>query len=151
MQPFFWPILLLSIPLNLISVELDVLIISFFDVVIHPQIIKEKFQNVLMFLAHNSRANFIIRLNDEIYFRSRLSEKIIQDVFIIVSGTRRRRNIKNTVVSVGLCMEKFNIVSNNHERTHESHFPVFDRKFPLWANLVKKKSNLSTGNWKHPL
>ena len=45
-------------------------------------------------------------------------------------------------------MEKFNIVSNNHERTHESHFPVFDRKFPLWANLVKKNQTcqLETGN-----
>ena len=74
-------------------------------------------------------------------YRSRLSEKIIQDVFIIVSATRRRRNIKNTVVSVGLCMEKFNIVSNNHERTHKRNFPVFDRKFPLQAILVKKNQN----------
>ena len=38
-------------------------------------------------------------------------------------------------------MEKFIIVSSDHGRTHKCNFSVFDRKFPVWANLVKKYQN----------
>ena len=34
--------------------------------------------------------------------------------------------------------EKFNIVSNDHGRTHKCNFSVFDRKFYFYGNLVKK-------------
>ena len=44
-------------------------------------------------------------------------------------------------MSVGPRAEKFNIVSNNHGRTHKCDFSIFDRRFLLWANLVKKKQN----------
>ena len=57
---------------------------------------------------------------------------------IIVSATRRR-----TAVFVGPRVEKFNVVSNDRGRTHKCDFSVFDRKFPSWANFVKKKSKLS--------
>ena len=38
-------------------------------------------------------------------------------------------------------VEKFNIVSNDHGRTHKNVFSVFDRKFTFWANSVKKNLN----------
>ena len=44
-------------------------------------------------------------------------------------------------MSVGPHAEKFNIVSNDHGRTHKCSFSVFDRKFPFWANLIKKNQN----------
>ena len=44
-------------------------------------------------------------------------------------------------MSVGPLVEKFNMVSNDHGRMHKCDFSVFDRKFPFWANLVKKIQN----------
>ena len=44
------------------------------------------------------------------------------------------------VVSVGPHVEKFSIVSNDHGRTHNGDFSIFDQKFPFWVNLVKKKN-----------
>ena len=44
-------------------------------------------------------------------------------------------------MSVGPRAEKFNIVSQNHGRTHKCDFYVFDQKFPFWENLVKKNQN----------
>ena len=44
-------------------------------------------------------------------------------------------------MSVSLRAEKFNIVSNDHERTQKCDLSFFDRKLPLWANLVKKHQN----------
>ena len=44
-------------------------------------------------------------------------------------------------MSIGARVEKFNIVSNDHERTHKCNFSIFDRKFPILANLVKKNHN----------
>ena len=41
-------------------------------------------------------------------------------------------------MSVGPHVEKSNIVSSDHGRTHKSYFSVFDRKFSFCANLVKK-------------
>ena len=41
-------------------------------------------------------------------------------------------------MSVGPRVEKFNIVSSDHGRTHKCDFSVFDRKLLFWANLVKK-------------
>ena len=45
------------------------------------------------------------------------------------------------VVSVGPRAEKFNIVCNDHGRTHKCYFSVFDQKFPFRANLVKGNPN----------
>ena len=42
-------------------------------------------------------------------------------------------------MSVSLRAEKFNIVSNNHGRTHKCDFSVFDRKFHVQENSVQKK------------
>ena len=44
-------------------------------------------------------------------------------------------------MSTGPFMEKFIIVSSDHGRTHKCNFSVFNRKFPVWANLVKKYQN----------
>ena len=52
------------------------------------------------------------------------------NLFIIVSATKRRRDIK-----IPLCLY---IVSNDYGRTHKCDFSIFDQKFPFWANLVKK-------------
>ena len=41
-------------------------------------------------------------------------------------------------MSVGSRAEKFNLVSNDHGCMHKCNFSVFDRKFPFWANLVRK-------------
>ena len=60
---------------------------------------------------------------------------------IIVSATRRRRDIK-IPLSVGTRSEKFNIVSNDHGRTHKCDFSVFDQKYLFWANLFKTKKKL---------
>ena len=49
----------------------------------------------------------------------------------------------NTFVSVGHRAEKFNVVSNDHGRTHKWDFSVFDQKYPFQANLVKKVKTLS--------
>ena len=38
-------------------------------------------------------------------------------------------------------MENFDIESNDDERTRKCNFSVFDRKFPILANLVKKNHN----------
>ena len=40
-------------------------------------------------------------------------------------------------MSVGPLVEKNNIVSNDHERTHKCDFSVSDRKYPFLANLDK--------------
>ena len=56
---------------------------------------------------------------------------------LIVSATRRRRN-KNTFVSVGYCVEKFDIVSNEHGPMQKCKFYVLDRKYPFWVSLVQK-------------
>ena len=53
----------------------------------------------------------------------------------IVSATRRRRDI--AVVSVGTRAEEFNIVSNDHGRTHKCDFSVFDRRFCFWPKKMK--------------
>ena len=48
---------------------------------------------------------------------------------------------------VGPRAEKFNIVSNDHGRTHKYNFSVFNRKSPFWANLLKTNQNISlSGN-----
>ena len=39
-------------------------------------------------------------------------------------------------MSVGPHAEKFNIVSNDHRRTHKYNFSVFIRKYPFWENLA---------------
>ena len=44
----------------------------------------------------------------------------------------------NTVVSIGPCAEKFNVVTNDHGYMHKCDFSVFDQKYPFRANLVKK-------------
>ena len=44
-------------------------------------------------------------------------------------------------MSVGPRAEKFNIVRYDHGHTHKCDFPVFDRKYPLWVNSVKKNQN----------
>ena len=83
----------------------------------------------------------------------RLTSPRIQDLNwncirrIIVSTTRRRRDIK-----IALCLsapaEKFNVVSNDHGRTHKCDFSVSDRKYPFCANLVKKKKiQIVSLNW----
>ena len=46
--------------------------------------------------------------------------------------TRRRRDIKNTVVYVGPHAEKFDIVSNDHGCTHKCNF---------WGNSGPKYQN----------
>ena len=51
---------------------------------------------------------------------------------LVVSATRR------SLVSVRPRAEKFNIVSNDYRRSHKCDFSIFDRKWPFWANLVKK-------------
>ena len=56
---------------------------------------------------------------------------------LIVSATRRRRDIKTPVLSIGPQAENFNIVSNDHGRTHKCDFFVSDRKYRFWANLVQ--------------
>ena len=45
-------------------------------------------------------------------------------MFIIVSATRRIRDIKNIVVSVGPRSEMFNLVSNDHGRTQKCGFCI---------------------------
>ena len=42
---------------------------------------------------------------------------------------------------IGPRAEKFNVVNNDHGRTHKCDFSVFHQKFPFSANLVKKKKN----------
>ena len=41
-------------------------------------------------------------------------------------------------MSVGPRVENFNIASDDHEHKRKCDFFVFVRKFPFWANLVKK-------------
>ena len=54
-------------------------------------------------------------------------------------------------MSVGHHVEKFNIVSNDHGRTHKRDFSFFHRRFPFWVNLVQKNQNcqfkLKFGTW----
>ena len=61
----------------------------------------------------------------------------IKNVLLVVSATKRRRDIK-----IPLCLStpvrESLIVSNDNRCTHKFDFSVFDRKFPLRANLVKK-------------
>ena len=38
-----------------------------------------------------------------------------------------------------VCVEKFNIVGNDHKGTHKYDFSVFNLKYPFWANMFKKK------------
>ena len=54
-------------------------------------------------------------------------------------ATRTRKDIK--IQTFGLRGENFNIVSNDHGRMHKCDFSVFERKYPFWANLVKKNKN----------
>ena len=56
---------------------------------------------------------------------------------VIVSPTRRR-DIKKSRCVCGPCTRKFNIVSKDHGCTQKCDFPIFDRKYPFWANLLKK-------------
>ena len=60
---------------------------------------------------------------------------------VIVSATRRIRDIKNTVLSVGAHAEKFNIVSNDHGRTHKCDFSVFHQKYPFLGKYSPKNQN----------
>ena len=41
-------------------------------------------------------------------------------------------------MSVGPRAEKFNVVSNDHGRTHKCNLSVVDQKCPFWTNLIKK-------------
>ena len=60
-------ILILSICHNSVSIEFDVIIISFFDVKTRPRIIKAKnIKNFWYVFPRNSLAYFIIRLNGEL-------------------------------------------------------------------------------------
>ena len=45
--------------------------------------------------------------------------------------------------SLGPHAKKFNIVSNDHGRTHKHDFSVFERKFPFWANWSTKNKIVS--------
>ena len=56
-------------------------------------------------------------------------------------------------MSVILRTEKFNIVSNDHERRHKCNFSVFDQKYPLWKNLVQniKTDSLRWNSWPSPI
>ena len=46
--------------------------------------------------------------------------------------------LKYLFVSVGSRAEKFNIVSNDHGRTHKCDVSVFDWKFPFWCKFGEK-------------
>ena len=56
---------------------------------------------------------------------------------LIVSTTRRRRYIKIPCVCRSRA-EKFNIVSNDHGRSHKCDISVSDRKYHFWAHLAQK-------------
>ena len=64
----------------------------------------------------------------------------------VVTATRWRRDIKISLVQLAPVRKKFIIVSNDHGRTHKCYFFVFDRKFPSWANLLKKNRNCKTNS-----
>ena len=66
-------------------------------------------------------------------------------MFVIVSATRKRRDIKIPFVSIGPRTEKGNIVSNKHGSTHK-YFSVFDWKYPFRANLVNNNDNNNNNN-----
>ena len=72
-----------------------------------------------------------------------------------MSATKRRRDIKVSFCVSVPCSEKFNIVSNDHVRTLECDFHVFDQKVSFSANLVKKIGimvmfTFSVFNWNYP-
>ena len=54
-------------------------------------------------------------------------ENVLISKLIIVSPTRRRRDIIETVVSVGPGLERFNVVSNDHGRTQKCKIPCICR------------------------
>ena len=45
-----------------------------------------------------------------------------------------------------VCVEKFNIVSNDHQGTHKYDFSVFNLKYPFWGNMFKKKKKKKNQN-----
>ena len=57
--------------------------------------------------------------------------------FIIVSATKRKRDIKIPLCLSAPHAEKFNIVSNDHGRTHKCDFSVSGREYLFWASLVE--------------
>ena len=83
----------------------------------------------MVFFAALVYCLFLLKCSDAHYCSRRL----------IVSATRTGKDIK--IKTVGLREETFNIVSNDHGRMHKCDFSVFERKYPFWANLVKKNKN----------
>ena len=67
-------------------------------------------------------------------------------ILLVVSTTRRRRDIKIPLCRSAPVWKKFNIVSNDHGRTKKCDFPVLDRKYPFRANLVQEIKIVSL-NW----
>ena len=72
---------------------------------------------------------------------------MVLDIFFIVSVTRRRIDIKNVeklpLKIVGRRLEKFIMVSNDHGHTQKCNFPVLDREYPFWVNLIQKMKIVS--------
>ena len=83
-----------------------------------------------MILSHLSSGSFINNC-----WQNSNCASVLNHQKIIVSATRRRRDNK-----IPLCQSApvFNIVINDHGRTHKWEFSVFNRKFFFGANLVKK-------------
>ena len=50
----------------------------------------------------------------------------------------KEKRPSNTDAPVDPSAEKFNIVSNDHGRTHKYYFSLSDQKFPFSAKLVQK-------------
>ena len=51
-------------------------------------------------------------------------------------------------MSVGPCVEKFNVVINEHGRTEKWDFSVLDQKYPYEANLIQKSElTFLAKNW----
>ena len=49
-------------------------------------------------------------------------------------------------MSVGSSADKFNTVSNDHGHTPKCDFPVLDRKYTFWVNLIQK-IKIASLNW----
>ena len=60
----------------------------------------------------------------EIFSLAFLHRRCAKFPHLIVSATRKKKDIKNAVVSVGICAEKFNLVSNDHALTQKCNFCV---------------------------
>ena len=68
----------------------------------------------------------------------------MRNVVIIYHLLSLRLDGEETLKYLCVCRSpcgKVNIVSNDHGRTHKCDFSDFGRKYPFWANLVKKKRN----------